>query len=518
MRKKLPIGIQTFEKIIEGNYIYVDKTKIAFDLIENGNCFFLSRPRRFGKSLFLSTLKAIFEGKKEFFKNLYIYDKWDWSKKYPIFHIDFGNQKAKTEDDLISFISNQIDDVANFYKISLSRKVYYEKFRELLEKLSQKYEKAVVLIDEYDKPILDNITKSKLATEMREILRGFYTVLKGADPFLKFVFLTGVSKFSKVSIFSGLNNLEDITMASQFACICGYTQKDVETSFKDWLDGVDLEKLKKWYDGYSWLGESVYNPFDILLFLRNKKYKSYWFETGTPTFLIYMINQKRYFVPELENLEIEEDILSRFDVNDIQIEALFFQTGYLTIKKTREQGNVIKYTLSYPNLEVRLAFSNSLIDFFTKEPSKKYRHKDALYDAILDKDMEGLNESFFSLFAGISYTNFTKNDIHTYEGYYASLIYSYLSSLGFTLVPEDVTNLGRIDLTLKTDEAIFIFEFKVDEQGGLEQIKEKRYYEKYLAEKKEIFLIAIEFSKEKRNIVNYSWEKLLKQYKESEPK
>ncbi len=177
---------------------------------------------------------------------------------------------------------------------------------------------------------------------------------------------------------------------------------------------------------------------------------------------------------------------------------------------SREKRNRIKYVLDYPNLEVHLAFSDILIDFFTKEPTKKYKHQDALYDAILNKDMEGLNKSLFSLFAGISYTNFTKNDIHTYEGYYASLIYSYFSSLGFTLIPEDVTNVGKIDLTLKTDEAIFIFEFKVDEQGGLEQIKEKKYYEKYLAEKKEIFLIAIEFSKKKRNIVNYEWEKLLK--------
>ena len=511
MKKKLPIGIQTFEKIVEGNYVYVDKTKIAFDLIDNGNCFFLSRPRRFGKSLFLSTLKAIFEGKKEFFKNLYIYDKWDWSKKYPIFHIDFGNQKATTDKELISFISNQIDDVANLYEISLSRKVYYEKFRELLEKLSQKHEKAVVLIDEYDKPILDNITENKLAIEMREILRGFYTVLKGADPFLKFVFLTGVSKFSKVSIFSGLNNLMDITLHPSYSSICGYTQKDVEVSFKDWLNGVDLEKVKKWYDGYSWLGESLYNPFDILLFLDNpkKSYKSYWFETGTPTFLIDIIKANRYPSFNLERIEVSDKILGSFDVGNIKLETLLFQTGYLTIKKEEEFGTDIIYTLTYPNLEVKSALNLYILDYLIENATRQSAIAKPFYESVINCDLDKLKEVFVSFFASIPYDWYRKNKLDKFEGYYASIIYSLFASFGFETVPEDKTNKGSIDLTIGFDEKIFIFEFKVDEKGGLEQIKEKKYYEKYLAEKKEVFLIAIEFSKEKRNIVNYSWEKLL---------
>ena len=511
MRKKLPIGIQTFEDIREDNYIYVDKTKMAYDLIEGGRYYFLSRPRRFGKSLFLSTLKAIFEGKGKFFEGLYIYDKWDFDKKYPVFHIDFGNQKAKTEEELVSFISNQIDDIAVFYKISLIRKVYYEKFRELLEKLSHKYGKAVVLVDEYDKPILDNITNSKLAKEMREILKGFYTVLKGADPFLKFVFLTGVSKFSRVSIFSGLNNLKDITLHPVFSTICGYTQKDFENCFKDWLDGVDLKKVKKWYDGYSWLGENVYNPFDILLFLDNpsKKFESYWFETGTPTFLIDIIKKKDFFLPNLENIEVGKDILDRFDVDDIGIEALLFQTGYLTIKSSREYRQRILYKLKYPNLEVRFAFSDVLIDYLTKNKTGKCRHQDALYASLISKDLEKLKTALISLFASIPYSNFTKNEIYKYEGYYSSLFYVYFASLGFEIIPEDITNRGRIDITLKTENAIFLFEFKVDKKGGLEQIKKNRYYEKYLSEEKEIFLIAIEFSKKDKNIAEYEWEKYI---------
>ncbi|MFH1897710.1 MAG: ATP-binding protein [Candidatus Desantisbacteria bacterium] len=510
--KKLPIGIQTFSEIIGENYCYVDKTKIIYDLVNNGKYFFLSRPRRFGKSLLIDTIKSLFEGREELFKCLWIENKWDFSQKYPIIKIDFGNQKATTGKELSSFILNQLKFMASSNNLSIEMTTYYEAFEELIRKLSAK-NKVIILIDEYDKPIIDNIENPELAKEMREILKGFYTILKGTDAYIKFAMLTGVSKFSKVSLFSGLNNLKDITIDERFSSICGYTQKDLEIVFNDYLAGVDFEKVKLWYNGYSWFGEKVYNPFDILLFLDSpgKEFKNYWFETGSPTFLLKLLKERKYYIPNLEKIRAGEQLIGAFDVDCIEPDALLFQTGYLTIKEKKNIGDNIYFILSYPNLEVKKSLNEYIANYFVFDAGMHQRARIEIYESIAEIKFESLRDIFFRLFAAIPYEWYIKNELDRYEGYYASIFYAVFASLGYDLEVEESTNHGRIDMTIKTNKVVIIFEFKVaegenEQNTALEQIKNKKYYEKYLALGKEIYLIGIEFSKKERNITKFDWE------------
>jgi len=513
--KKLPIGIQTFQKIRdpEENYIYIDKTDLALKLINGSGYYFLSRPRRFGKSLFLDTLKDIFEGKKELFEGLYIYDQWDWETTYPVIKISFGAGVIKSVEDLDRTILWLIDENQERLELECKYKDDVKNcFLELIKKAYQKYnQKVVILIDEYDKPILDNITDKELSKEMRDRLKNIYSVIKDSDQYIKFAFLTGVSKFSKVSLFSGLNNLEDISLDARYATVCGYTHNDVKETFPERLEGVDLEELKKWYNGYNFLGEGVYNPFDILLFFsKGNIYRHYWFETGSPAFLIKLLKEKNYFLPNLENIIMSETDLSSFDVDDIKLETLLFQTGYLTIKEVKTRFNQETFILTYPNLEVRTALNERIFRYLLTD---NILQKNPMFDAIEFKDMKIFEKAIYQLFASIPYNSYVNNDIQNYEGYYANVIYSYLSGLGIQFVAEDVTNLGRIDLTIATPDMsqVYIIEFKVvdhkNQKGNaLQQIKDKRYHEKYKAKANEIIIIGIEFSKEEKNICKFEWE------------
>jgi len=363
--KNLPIGIQTFQKIKDKkeNYLYIDKTDLALKLINSSGYYFLSRPRRFGKSLFLDTLKDIFEGKKELFEGLYIYDKWDWESTYPVIKISFGAGVVKSIGDIDDTIQELIENNERRLKLECVDNSKHKKcLGELIRTAYEQYnQKVVILIDEYDKPILDNITDKTLSQEVRDRLKNIYSVIKESDQYVKFAFLTGVSKFSRVSLFSGLNNLEDISLDAQYATICGYTHNDVKSHFKERLDGVDLDELKRWYNGYNFLGEGVYNPFDILLFFsKGQLYRHYWFETGSPSFLIKLLKEQRYYLPNLENIYMSETDLSSFDVDDIKLETLLFQTGYLTIKEVKRRFNQETFRLGYPNLEVRTAFNERI--------------------------------------------------------------------------------------------------------------------------------------------------------------
>jgi len=505
--KLLPIGIQTLRDIIEGGFYYVDKTHFIPKL--TSKYYFLSRPRRFGKSLFLDTLKEAFSGNKELFKGLYLYDNWDWEKRYPIIKISFASGNIRTSDILLDLMTSQVNRISEKEQINLKEKRPSQMFLELIEKLYEKYnQQVVVLIDEYDKPILDAIENIEVAKENREILKDFYSVLKGMDPYLKLVFLTGVSRFSKVSIFSGLNQLNDITIDPSFATVCGYTQSELESVFEDRLKDFDKEKIKQWYNGYSWLGERVYNPFDILLLFDKKMFKPYWFETGTPTFLIKMFMKNRYYIPELENLEAGEEILSNLDVDNIFPENLLFQAGYLTIKEFMEEYGT--YILSYPNLEVRKSFNSSFLIYVFKEPVRVSKTETNIKKAILTKDIDKLKDVLYSFFAGIPHNWYRNNDISSYEGFYASIVYALFNGAGLNVIAEDNTNKGQIDLSVFNQDSVYIIEFKVvedkEEYKALKQIKEKRYYEKY--KDKEVYLIGIEFSKEKKNIVSFEWEKV----------
>jgi len=508
--KKMPIGISTLETILKENYLYVDKTDIAQNLIENGQYYFLSRPRRFGKSLFLDTLRTIFDGDKEVFKGLSIYENGYEFVKHPVIRISFNDGMFKTKKEFNKTILIILKE--NQKRLGIECEEIEDApfcFKELIYQAHKKYNKRVViLIDEYDKPILDNIEDTEIATLMREQLKNFYSVIKGADEYLKFVFITGVSKFSKVSLFSGLNNINDITLDRSYSTICGYTQRDVETVFAKHLEGQDFAKIQKWYNGYKFLGEGVYNPFDILLFIQKGfEYRNYWFSTATPTFLLKIIEKNNYFLPNLENIVKDDRMLDSFDVDYIELETLMWQTGYLTIHDTYESMKGIKYRLSIPNNEVRISLMGSVADFMSKIQNSELK-QESIYDALVEADFKAFEKTFKALFASIPYNLFTKNKMYEYEGYYTSLFYTYLKALGIDLVGEDVTNKGRIDLTIKMPNSIIIIEFKVDCSSALSQIKEKNYHEKYLDSSLPIYIVGIEFDTKERNISLVEFEKV----------
>ncbi len=512
--KKLPIGISNLREMINDGYIYVDKTKYVYDLATTGKYYFLSRPRRFGKSLFVDTLKEAFEGNRELFKGLYIYDKWDWSIGYPVIHISFAEGVLKTKEDF----HRRVTDIFRINQKRLGIECrdlgdVTSCFIELIHKAKERYgQNVVILIDEYDKPILDNITDIEIAREMREGLKNLYSVIKGQDANVKFAFLTGVSRFSKTSIFSGLNNLKDISLDERYALICGYTQRDLEMCFAEYLEGVDLQKVREWYNGYYWGVEPVYNPFDILLFLDTpgKVFKNYWFETGTPTFLIKLIETKDYFMPSLTNLVVGEHILNSFDVENLDIEVILYQAGYLTIDRVIEKARGgIAYKLKIPNKEVKTALNDHLMVYLLRyEKSDVESLQDKLYEVLVNQDLEGFKDALISLFASIPYTHYVKNRLQHSEGFYATVVYVAIQSLGIDIVGEDVTNRGRIDLTVKFPKTIYIMEIKTSDEDPLQQIKAKRYHEKYLSEGKDIYIVGIRFDPEKKNLHDLQWERV----------
>ncbi|QEN05652.1 hypothetical protein EW093_13330 [Thiospirochaeta perfilievii] len=519
--KKLPIGIQTFRKIREDNFYYVDKTRFIKELVDNGGgYYFLSRPRRFGKSLFLDTIASAFKGEKELFKGLFLYDNWDWENPdlsgVPVIKISFGSGVNRSVDELQQSFSYVLNNISGEYSIESEYSDLKNKFSDLIKKIYEKYNKqVVVLVDEYDKPILDSITNKELATELREELKNYYSVIKDCDRYIKLCFITGVSKFSKATCtrlgFSGLNNLNDITIRPDYGDICGYTENELYAVFKDRIKDFDKEQVKLWYNGYSFTGESVYNPFDILLLFDNKEFRNYWFETGTPTFLIKLLEKNSYFIPEIECKVATERLIGNFDIDDINVETLLFQTGYLTIKNKMHKGNRIVYTLDYPNIEVKMSLTDSILSYLSNNNIENQQNN--LYDSLLDGKVDMLEPVFHSFFASIPNDWYRKNSMGNYEGYYASIFYCYFTALGLDVIAEDVTNLGRIDLTVKIENIIYIIEFKVveivtDGNPAIEQIKNRKYYEKYTSSCADIYLLGVEFSKTDRNITRYQWEKL----------
>ncbi len=506
---KLPIGIQTFIEIREGGYIYIDKTKEALDLINSYKYSFLSRPRRFGKSLFLDTLQNIFEGKKRLFDGLYIYDKWDFDDSYPVIKIDWAGDFKTLED--TTKIANFILE-KNQKRLNINCKIDDNPstcFARLIQEAYQKYQKKVViLIDEYDKPILDNLESPQRAVENRDFVRGFYVQLKANDAYIKFAFLTGISKFSKANIFSGLNNLVDISLMPRYGNICGYTNENIKKEFFEYSKDYDLKKIQEWYNGYYFLKDRIYNPFDILRFFDSGKFKNYWWESGNPYFLIELLKKRTYNIIELENMIVGEEILNSFDIENLKLEVLLYQAGYLTIEEVIEKVNRDFYKLKVPNKEIQMSLNSLFIDFLTKQELDKYHIFEKIYRALEDAKLEEFRDILESLYASIPYNNLTY--IKSYEGYYASVLYAYLASLGIELIAEDVSSKGRVDLTLKIKNNIYIIEFKVDSSTALEQIKEKEYYKKYLNEDKNIYLIGIEFSSKDRNIEKFEWERVVK--------
>jgi hypothetical protein len=519
--KNLPIGYSNLNEIIKNNCVYVDKSKFVKQLIQYaGKYYFLSRPRRFGKSLFLDTIKQAFLGNKEPFIGLYLEHNWDWDIKYPIIHISFGSGVNQTTEQLDNKITELLHTNASSYQIQLQQSTISGKFKELITQLYTKHELGVViLIDEYDKPILDNIDNPDVAIQMRERLKDLYSVIKDCDQYIKLVFLTGVSKFSKVNLFSGLNNLNDITLDAKYADICGYTQTELEYTFHDRLIDVNLPKLKQWYNGYNFTGtnaQKVYNPADILKFFDNAKiYDNYWFETGNPSFLIKLLKMQRYFLPQIEKLVTSGQLLSNFDVNNISIEALLFQTGYLTISEiipSQMGGGTPSYRLDYPNFEVRHALSTSLIEYFIENKAALAHSRQDLIDALINKRFDKLQNGLISLFASIPYNWYTNNDIANFEGFYATIVYTLLNSLGANAIAENAVSTGRIDLSIELPEHIVLLEFKLshtaDALDAIQQIETKQYANKFIASGKDIYLIGISFDTTAKNVNDFICKKL----------
>ena len=508
-RRKLPIGIQTFREIREANCYYVDKTAYIRRMVDEGKHYFLSRPRRFGKSLFLDTLKELFEGNERLFEGLHIHDRWNWSVRHPVVRLSFGSGNFKELGYLQANLLEQLAAIERRAEVVVESATAPGRFAHLLEALyDQAGQPVAVLIDEYDKPILDALETPEVARANRDYLRGLYATIKDSDAHVKFTFLTGVSKFSKVSLFSGLNNLKDITLDPRYSAICGYTDADLDAVFAPELPGLDRDEIRRWYNGYSWLGEEkVYNPFDILLLFDSRRFGAYWFETGTPTFLVEKLIARGVGALSLDNMLGSDDLLSAFDVDHIATEALLFQTGYLTIRRIEPRGSRTYYRLSYPNQEVRQSLNESLLNHLTGSLGQQAEHSARLYDLLLVNDFTGMENLFKAFFAGIPYQWHTNNDIANYEGYYASVFYSYFASVGLDIVVEDSSRHGRLDMAVLFNDNVYLFEFKVvelvSEGAAMAQLKERRYADKYRARAEPIYLIAVEFSRESRNVVAF---------------
>ena len=507
--KRLPVGLQTFRKLIDGNYLYVDKTEHIHRLIVQGSVYFLSRPRRFGKSLLISTLNEIFEGEKELFKDLWIY-KADYAwKKHPVVRIDFSKEKAENKNDLKGFILYQLKNIADKYGISLTRDKYYEAFDELLTQLSQ-INKVVVLIDEYDKPIIDNIENKELAIELREILKGFYTIIKACDEHIRFVLLTGVSKFSRAGVFSGLNNLEDISMDARYSALLGITQEEMEGSFKEYIDQFAesegsskselIKKITYWYDGFCFSRrcKKVFNPFSVLLLFKKLSFGNYWFESATPSFLIKLMKEKNFDIRRLKEMEVMEESFGAYELENLAVLPILFQTGYLTIKEYDK--TFMTYILGYPNFEVENSFQYALLNSYSNMHIDGYLID--LIRALRNDNFETFFDTLRVFFANIPY------DLQiSKEKYYQTVFYLIFSLIGLKVEAEVKTNKGRIDAVI-IDKDIYIFEFKFNGDKGqaVNQIKDKKYFERYQGVGKDIYLFGVTFTD--RNIGDWVLEKL----------
>ena len=533
--RKLPVGIQSFKDLREKRFLYVDKTEYLFQLVNSGKVYFLSRPRRFGKSLFLSTLAAYFLGQKELFKGLYLEkaeeeqavqeNRAAW-QAYPVLYLDFNTKNYTDEQALVDILNLHLNEWEEQYAIPKTAEAPEDRFRLLITALFKQTGKQVaILVDEYDKPLLQTMgVNEELNEQYRNMLKAFYSVIKTCDQYIHFAFLTGVTKFSKISIFSDLNNLRDISMEEDYAGICGITQEELEANFQSEIQALAtrqdltyqqaLAELKQWYDGYLFhqAGKGMYNPYSVLSALVKKEIKSYWFSTGTPTFLVNYLQEAHYYIPDLDgNVELNESGLETYRAAAEDALPILFQAGYLTIKEYI--SDVRLYRLGFPNDEVRYGFLENLLPAYSAVPFTQ----GGVWVARFVQDIRGgkvdsFMERMQSLIAGIPYDNFTGENLKLREQNYQAAVYLIFKLMGQFVQTEVHCSTGRIDCVVYTAECIYIFEFKLTSNGSAEdalnQIKEKRYAEKYLVDGKKIVLIGAGFDEEKRTIRDWKTELL----------
>ncbi len=508
MTKPIQSSTYVFRDLIESGYLYVDKTPTIYELIRYPKgIYFLSRPRRFGKSLLISTLTEIFRGNKELFKGLWLYESdYQW-ESYPVVRFDFSLYPISSADDLKQVIDLFVAEIAERYQITLRGFNYVTRFGNLIQQLSRE-KHVVLLIDEYDKPIIDNLLNVDEAKRVRETLKHFYTTIKALDAQLGFVFITGISRFSKVGVFSAMNHLNDITMDPRFATLLGLTEAELERDLAEYIAdfataaGVSVaemrQKIRTWYNGYCFTeyAERVYNPFSTLQLLLKQRFHNYWFATGTPTFLINLITERQYDVRQLDQLEMTGLGLQSFDIEHLEILPLLFQTGYLTIQDYKPDFGL--YRLGYPNYEVESAFLSYLLSAFDTIPvgvNEGYLRK--LIEALRAEAYEQFFDVLSVFFANIPY------DLHiAKEKYYQTIFYLIFRMLGVYIEVEVKTNKGRIDVVIELDDRLILFEFKLDKSAAdaLQQIKDNEYFQKYRLSEKSVILIGANFDSGARQV------------------
>ena len=509
MKRLYPVGIQNFEELRKDDFLYIDKTELIYEMVSTGKYYFLSRPRRFGKSLLISTLEAYFQGKKELFEGLAMEQlETEWIE-YPVLHLDLNNQKYDTKEMLDGILNDALCNWEKLYGASESETSLSLRFKGVIERAAKKAGRnVVVLIDEYDKPMLQAIGNEELMTDYRNTLKAFYGVLKGSDRYLKFTLLTGVTKFSKVSVFSDLNNLMDISLSRRFANICGITEQELYRNFdceikllaeKDGISEEEMkETLKKWYDGYHFadISDDIYNPFSLLNTFAEMQFGSYWFETGTPTFLVELLKGSKYDLQRFTCEMATSDSLNGIDSMYTNPIPILYQSGYLTIKDFDKRFRV--YKLGFPNHEVEEGFTRFLLPFYAKT-----ENGDSSFEIInfVDDVEKGNIDSFLqrlqSFFADTPYELARDLELH-----YQNVLFIVFKLIGFYTQAEYHTSNGRIDMIVKTDKYIYVMEFKLNgsAEEAINQINEKGYASPFVSDSRKLYKIGVNFSNEIRGI------------------
>lgn len=507
--KIYPIGIQNFESLRQDGYFYIDKTALMYQMVKTGSYYFLSRPRRFGKSLLISTLEAYFQGKKELFTGLAVERlEKDWIK-YPILHLDLNIEKYDTPESLDNILEKSLTAWEKLYGAEPSERSFSLRFAGIIERAcKQAGQRVVILVDEYDKPMLQAIGNEKLQKQFRDTLKPFYGALKTMDGYIKFAFLTGVTKFGKVSVFSDLNNLDDISMRKDYVEICGVSDQELhenlDIELHEFAETQDLSydklctKLKEYYDGYHFTHNSIgiYNPFSLLNAFKYKEFGSYWFETGTPTYLVKLLKKHHYDLERMAHEETDAQVLNSIDSESTNPIPVIYQSGYLTIKGYDERFGI--YRLGFPNREVEEGFIRFLLPFYANV--NKVESPFEVQKFVREVET-GDYDSFFhrlqSFFADTTYEVIREQELH-----YENVLFIVFKLVGFYTKVEYHTNDGRIDLVLQTEKFIYIMEFKLNgtAEEALQQINDKRYALPFEADGRKLFKIGINFSEKTRNI------------------
>ncbi len=519
-RRPLPLGYQSFSDLRQDGCYYVDKTPLIRQMIDKGRYYFLSRPRRFGKSLLVDTLQELFEGNESLFEGLDIHPHWDWSVKHPVVRLTLDGV-VSTPEKLEDSVSGQLHKIERNFNLERPPVKYAaERLRYILFELHQVTgQQAVVLVDEHDKPVLDVLEDDEKAKANRDGLREIYSVLKSAQKHIRFVFVTGITMFSKTSFSSGLNNLDNISLYPPLASICGYTDHDLDTVFAPELEGLDRNTIREWYNGYSWLGEDkLYNPHDILHLFRKRKFRTHWFRSGQPGYLYRTLLKREAGTMDLENLEVDEEDIISFELGSFSIEALLFQSGYLTIVRELEgeDGHRVIYQLSYPNLEIQRRFNKGFIRHLTGNGKMAEDTGRKLLRHLGENDFSAMQGQIQTFFSDIPREWHQGGGLARYESWYASLLFTCFKALDVDVTAEDSSSHGRSDMVVVHDRQVFVFEFKMLKENrsveetlhaAIKQVRTKGYADKYRGRGESIHLIGMVFDKTKRNLRDIRVEK-----------